>query len=244
LAPATTIIRSPCPRAERCAGHFVTAELLDPERVDDGREQAVQHRIIAAAVGNAGELLVERQMGKSVRRRPDADQHGLALRVEFGTVRLPANGQYGLFQRIPRPPGRLLQRGLAPHKEVVAKHQVEAAREIHGKSNIGDALCLEAVGGRPCFAGERQAIGELLIPECGDFRQQARRAAEVMGGGRRRDTGAARRFAQGKPLQAAFGQKRIGSPDQRVTQVAVVIAAFGGLFLVHRRSHTIVIFTV
>ena len=61
------IIRSPLPACRKVCGPFRSAEPFHPERIDDGGEERIQHVRLAGAFGNAGKLLVERQVGKAVK---------------------------------------------------------------------------------------------------------------------------------------------------------------------------------
>lgn len=183
--------------------------------------------------------LVERQMGKAVRRRPDADQHGIAFRVEFRIRRqseAPAPCVRG------RPSARCLQRRrLVLEQHVVAEHQMEPPREIQGESHIGDTLALRRGVGVPASAAIVRRRAKLAVTLARQLQTGAARRNGARGGGR--NAGTPRGFTQGKPLQAAFGEKIVGGLDQCVAQIAVMVASFGRFFFRHDGPCRIGIFT-
>src|SRR5208337_1810741 len=73
--------------------------------------------------------------------------------------------------------------------------------------------------------GGREHGGEAVEAAQGDFRQQGFGVAEVAIGGRGTDAGQPRRLGDGEAGGAFLGDQRCRGLDQRLAQVAVVIAA-------------------
>jgi hypothetical protein len=127
------------------------------------------------------------------------------------------------FRRRRRQFRRRIGRGAAfEHRHVVPgilarEGEVGASRRLEGRQRRGFAV----------VEGVRHHVGEDLVPLPRAFRDQVLAPLEMAVDGRRRHARVLRGLRQGKAGRALLLDQAQGRVDQRLLEVAVVIAAFG-----------------
>ena len=201
-----------------------------------GRDQAEpaqidQHRRLEQLLGRhrhrpATRIAAREQRGDAVRQRPDVQAHHQRRRTLVGG-RAGAQRLGGAAQHREGALGGLAQPGIAVDRDADLEHRRVIGRLGAGESEIGAAEPLE--GGErlrlAAIPGALQMRLEQFEPAPRDIGDQRLAVAEMAVGRCRADPGRARCVGKGEPGRPFLRDKAERGVDQRLAQIAVVIAA-------------------
>src|ERR1051325_3652976 len=209
--------------AKRSAGVLALDDSETTEIDEDARlEQLFRRHRHTPAAG----IAAREERGDAVRQGPDMEAHHQGRRALFGRE-ASAKGFRCAAQYREGGLARLAQFGVAVKRDTGLEHRRVIGRLVAGEGKIGMPDILErAEGVRPAVVpGLFKTRGEQLEPAQGDIGDQRVAVAEMTVGRGRTDSGPARRLGKGKAGRALTGDQVKRRLDQRLAQIAVVIAA-------------------
>src|SRR5438477_6632193 len=178
------------------------------------------------------------QRGDAMRQCPQMQAHHQSRRPAVaGQARAKGVGRAAQHRK--SAVGGLAQLGVAVERQAGLEHRGVERGFFACEGEVGAADILERDKGvRPAlFPGAVEAFLEQFEAAARHIGEQCLAVAKMPVGSRRADPGRARRIGEGEPRRPFLGNQVERGADQRLAQIAVVIAATPGGLIVSRPAH-------